>query len=190
MITPPGKYLFTSERLGYREWQEADVTPLTALNSDSEVMRYFPQTYDRAHTQSFIERMQAMQSQYGYCYYAVDRLEGRQFIGFVGLAYQTYDADFTPCTDVGWRLARQYWNQGYATEGAKACLSHATKTLHIPEVVAVASAVNLASIHVMQKAGMSYDSSFVHPALTSNPDLKNCVLYRYKTTLKHLLSDT
>lgn len=151
---------------------------MAALNADPLVMRYFPSTYDRDHTAKFIERNIAMLADYGYCYFAVDQLEDQEFIGFIGLAYQDYEASFTPCTDIGWRLAHQYWGRGYATEGAKACLDYARTKIPNQEVVAVATSSNILSIRVMQKIGMQYDHTFTHSQLLDYPNLKECVLYR------------
>jgi RimJ/RimL family protein N-acetyltransferase len=122
-----------------------------------------------------------MQSQFldhGYCYFAVELLTDSKFIGFIGMAYQTYDTDFTPCTDIGWRLNRGYWGNGYATEGAKRCLEFAFNDLEIKEIVAIASKINTNSEAVMTKIGMTKVKTFNHPLLLNNARLKECVLYK------------
>src|SRR3546814_9999473 len=121
-------YLFTSERLGFRRWQEADVEPMRAINADPAVMEYFPSLQDQAETLAFIKRMQLQFDEKGFCYYAVDSLVDGAFIGFIGLSEKTFIADFTPCVDIGWRLAKNAWNQGFATEGAQKCLEHAFRS--------------------------------------------------------------
>jgi RimJ/RimL family protein N-acetyltransferase len=173
-------YLFKSERLGFRNWIPSDIEKMVRINADKEVMQFFPALPSIQETTAFIERMQTQFAKKNYCYFAVDELASGTFIGFIGLSDQTYESDFTPHTDIGWRLRRSSWSRGYATEGAKACLEYAKQELNIPEIFAVASKVNLNSINVMEKIGMSYVKNFEHPGLKHNARLKTCVLYRYK----------
>ena len=77
-----------------------------------------------------------------------------EFIGFVGLCDQAYESPFTPCTDIGWRLAPEFWGKGYATEGAKRCLEYAFNDLRLDEIKSTAPKVNVPSIRVMEKANM------------------------------------
>ncbi len=171
-------YLFTSSRLGFRQWQHTDIVPMSTLNADAEVMKYFPSLQSLEETSGFIVRMQQEYAERGYCYYAVDTLHNHDFIGFIGLSWKTFQSPFTPCVDIGWRLARSAWGQGYATEGAKACLSHAS-VLGIHQVVAMAPAVNEPSVAVMRKAGMQYRERFIHPLLLNDERLRECVLYEW-----------
>ena len=97
-------YIFTSERLGFRNWVAADIPKMVKINASQEVMQHFPSTATAQQTADFIKRMQIQYTEKGYCYFAVDRLSDGNFIGFIGLSYQTFEADFTPCVDVGWRL--------------------------------------------------------------------------------------
>jgi len=170
-------YLFTSQRLGFRTWDENDIDAMAAINADPEVMRFFPATQDWQQTASFIARMQAMYEDRGYCYFALEKLDDGKFIGFTGLMWQDYGTTFTPCTDIGWRLAANAWGRGYATEAARRCLQYAFDELKLEEVVATAPRINLPSIHVMQKAGMSYLQDFTHPRLKGHQRLERCVLY-------------
>jgi len=171
-------YLFTSKRLGFRSWLPSDETPFITMNADPQVMEHFPSTLSEEESLSLIERLTGMYKKKGYCYFAVDELESQTFIGFIGLAYQTYDAPFTPCTDIGWRLDSAFWGKGYATEGAFRCLEYGFDVIGLKQIVSVATKSNVASINVMKKIGMTYDHEFEHPALTSTPDLKTCVLYK------------
>lgn len=171
------KYLFTSERLGFRNWNIADLDAMTAINTDPEVMQFFPAPYDREQTAAFIDRMQKMYAEKRYCYFAVETLREQAFIGFTGLAWQTYEAPFTPCIDIGWRLARKAWGMGYATEAAKRCLEYAFEDLLLDEVKAVAPVVNKPSVRVMEKADMKRLLSFKHPALRESPLLEDCICY-------------
>lgn len=171
------EYQFISERLGFRTWREADLQPLAALNADPEVMRFFPSTQDEDRTRRFMTTQNNQFSSRGHCYFAVDRLSDKTFIGFIGLALQKYEAPFTPCVDIGWRLAKQYWNNGYATEGAKRCLEYGFEVIELDTVYSIASEVNTPSIHVMKKIGMKYQYNFDHPALVKSKSLNPCAVY-------------
>ncbi len=171
-------YLFTSQRLGFRTWKQSDVALMAEINADANVMRYFPSTQNVAETEAFVQRMISMYEKSGYCYFAVDELDTGAFIGFIGIAYQEYDAPFTPCTDVGWRLKQTSWGKGYATEGAAACLEFAFKNNFTDELYSVAPGVNHPSINVMQKIGMKFDLHFNHPKLTEFPALQLCHVYK------------
>jgi len=170
--------LFISQRLGFRNWEDDDISLMAAINRDPEVMKYFPDVKTFIETEDFTRRMQRQYAEKGYCYFAVETLANRQLIGFIGLSEQTFKAEFTPCIDIGWRLAKSAWGKGYATEGAKRCLEYAFDNLRIPEVNAIAPSVNQASINVMAKIGMKKIMDFEHPLLLKNTGLKNCVLYR------------
>jgi len=171
-------YIIKTERLGLRNWQEKDIEPATIMNADKAVREFFPNTMNQLETEDFIKRMQAHFATHGYCYFAVDELSSQEFIGFIGLSYQTFKSKFTPCVDIGWRLLQHKWAKGYATEGAMACLNFAFKTLNLSEVYAIAPVMNLKSQHVMQKLGMHKYMQFIHPKIDKNNDLKNCVAYR------------
>lgn len=171
-------YVFTSERLGFRNWVEDDVPKMTAVNTNPEVMRYFPALQGREQTLSFIERMQKQFEEKGFTYFAVEELASKEFIGFIGLSVPAFDADFTPCIDMGWRLDKKFWNNGYATEGAKRCIEYGFEVLEIDTLVAICPEVNKPSEAVMKKIGMTKKLTFSHPLLQDNEELRNCVLYQ------------
>jgi ribosomal-protein-alanine N-acetyltransferase len=112
--------------------------------------------------------------------WAVEVPGAAQFIGFVGLMRATFAAPFTPAVEIGWRLARPYWNRGYATEGARAVLTFAFDTLRLPEVVSFTAAINLPSRRVMEKLGMRHDPAedFDHPRVPAGSPVRRHVLYR------------
>jgi RimJ/RimL family protein N-acetyltransferase len=170
-------YLFRSPRLGFRRWRPEDVPLMAAVNSDPEVMRFFPSVVPEEKTRAFIERMEQHFGEKGFCYYAVDRLEDGGFIGFIGLLTQDYRAHFTPCVDIGWRLHRSAWGHGYATEGARHCLEQAFTERGLNDVVATAPLINQPSIRVMQKIGMTPRGTFIHPRLADDERLRECALY-------------
>lgn len=175
------KYIFTSERLGFRNWNLTDIELLHEINSDEKVMEFFPSIPTRVQTLEFVERMNKQFENKGFCYFAVDKLESKQFIGFIGLSEQTFDADFTPCIDIGWRIKSCEWNKGFATEGAKKCLDYAHNTLKIENVYSIAPKINSKSEHIMAKIGMKKQYEFEHSLLTNNDRLKTCVLYKTET---------
>ncbi|RIW17340.1 N-acetyltransferase [Algoriphagus lacus] len=170
-------YLFTSHRLGFRTWQPFDLDDFTAINADQEVMRFFQKPLSREETQAMMDRMQRMFEERGFCYFAVNLLETKELIGTIGLGWKTFEADFTPCVDIGWRISKKWWNKGLTTEGAIACLEFA-KQKGIREVLSMASIGNTASIQVMKKIGMSHWKDFDHSELQNFPDIQRCSLYR------------
>ncbi len=177
MMNNSDNFLFTSERLGFRGWTDNDLDAMTAINTDAQVMEFFPATQDRDKTADFIKRMQAEQAAKGFCYFAVDELKTKTLIGFIGLHEQTFEAAFTPCIDIGWRLHTAAWGKGYATEGAKRCVQYAFETLHLKKLYAFAPEVNLRSVNVMKKAGLHFTGTFIHPLLVNDARLKQCVIY-------------
>jgi RimJ/RimL family protein N-acetyltransferase len=172
------KYLFTSERLGFRNWRLGDIDKMHEINSDEKVMEFFPCIPTKEQTTEFIERMKKQFEDKGFCYFAVDKLEDNDFIGFIGLSEQTYDADFTPCIDIGWRIKSSEWNKGFATEGAKRCLSYALDNLKLEKIYSIAPKINIRSEHIMSKIGLKKQYEFEHPLLANDERLKYCVLYK------------
>ena len=170
-------YLFKSERLGFRNWSVADIVPMAEINADADVMEFFPGVQNMQQTEAFAKRMQKQMAEKGYCYFAADKLETSEFIGFIGLSEQTFEADFTPCIDIGWRLRKREWGKGLATEGARRCLSYAFNELDIGKINSMAPEINLWSVHVMEKIGMKKVTDFLHPLLVDDERLSLCVLY-------------
>lgn len=171
------KYLFTSERLGFRNWSIEDLDEFVQLNADPKVMEHFPATLTREETAGFIDRLIAHFEKHGYNYFAVETLESNEFIGFIGLAYQTYDMPFLPATDIGWRLKKSSWGKGYATEGARRCLKFAFEELKLKRIVSTCTLRNVNSENVMKKIGMTRMGEFDHPKLADYPEYRRCVWY-------------
>lgn len=174
-------YLFTSARLGFRNWDASDLDRLHEINTDERVMEFFPGIATRSETEAFIIRMQRQYAEKGYCYFAVDTLEDQSFIGFIGLSDQTYAADFTPCVDIGWRICSREWNKGYATEGARRCLEYAFRVLQLDTIYAVAPVINVKSEHIMIRLDMEKWGEFQHPKLSGYPQIAQCVVYEAST---------
>ena len=100
-------------------------------------MAFFPGLLNEEQTTAFVQRMMAQYENKGFCYFAVDELATGNFIGFIGLSEQSYEAAFTPCVDIGWRLHSISWNRGFASEGAKRCLEYAFNELRLDEILSL-----------------------------------------------------
>ncbi|MCG9970617.1 GNAT family N-acetyltransferase [Christiangramia crocea] len=178
------RYIFKSARLGFRNWQETDLDKLYKINSDKRVMEFFPSIVSREDTKHFISRMKEMLTAHGFCYFAVEKLNTGEFVGFTGLAEQNYESVVTPCIDIGWRLDAEYWGQGFATEGAKACLDYGFKDLDIEKIRSIAPVINKRSIQVMKKIGMEKHTDFDNPFLKDHKSLERCVCYEIRNIKK------
>lgn len=170
-------YIFTSRRLGFRNWSTNDLDEFAKMNADEDVMKHFPKTLTTKETSEFIDRLQAHFEKHSYNYFVVEVLETGEFIGFIGLAYQTYESEFTPAVDIGWRLKKKAWGRGYATEGAKRCLELAFTELNLDQVIATCTRQNVNSEQVMKKIGMKKVSEFKHPKLKEYPEYEVCLCY-------------
>ena len=167
-----------TERLKLRAWQESDLQPFAELNADKDVMHYFPSVLTREQSDNLADKFQQLILDHGWGFWAVELKATGQFIGFTGLNTQPEQFIFSPCVEIGWRFAKQYWHQGYATEAAKACLKFAFEALHLNEVVSFTAVHNTASEHVMQRLGMQAMFEFNHPALTQESPLSRHILYK------------
>ncbi len=171
------KYFFTSNRLGFRNWTKNDLKVLSEMNSDPEVMEHFPSTLHEKESKNLLKRLIKHYDEKGYTYFAVEILETGEWVGFIGLAYQTYKTKFSPGVDIGWRLKKSAWGMGYATEGAKKCLEYAFNNLKINKIFAICTIKNKNSEKVMKKIGMIKKGEFKHPQLKAYPDYEQCIWY-------------
>jgi RimJ/RimL family protein N-acetyltransferase len=171
------EYLFTSERLGFRNWTPEDLDEFARLNADEEVMEHFPKTLSREEVKDLVKRLKKQFTEKSFTYFATELLETKEFIGMIGLAFQQYESEFTPAIDIGWRLKRSAWGKGYATEGAKRCLTFGFEELAIEKIIAVCTINNHKSESVMKKIGMTKVGEFDHPKLLAYPAHTRCVCY-------------
>ncbi len=171
------EYIFASERLGFRAWRKDDLEEFAKLNSDKEVMEHFPKTLSKKEVKELIEKLQQHFATNGYTYYATEILETKEFIGMIGLAFQEYKTKFTPAIDIGWRLKRNAWGKGYATEGAKRCIEYAFNELGIMKIISVCTIKNNKSENVMKKIGMTKKGEFNHPELRNYPEYEKHFCY-------------
>jgi ribosomal-protein-alanine N-acetyltransferase len=167
-------------RLLLRRWRLADRAPYASLNADPEVMRFFPSTLTRERSDAHVDRIEAHFALHGFGLWAVEVPGEVAFIGFVGLDVPAFDAHFTPAVEIGWRLAKAHWGEGYATEAARAVLDDAFTRLEIAAVVSMTAVPNEPSQRVMQRLGMHRDPAddFDHPNVPAGHWLRRHVLYR------------
>jgi RimJ/RimL family protein N-acetyltransferase len=167
-------------RLLLRPLQESDRNAFSRMNADPRVMEFFAAPLSHAESDALIDRIQAHMRQHGFSFFAAELRASGELIGMVGLAHVPFEAHFTPCVEIGWRLVPEHWNSGLATEGACECLRYASRELSLTEVVAFTVPANQRSRRVMEKLGMSYDPAddFEHPRIPEGHPLRKHVLYR------------
>jgi len=172
-------------RLILRAWRESDREPFRRMNADPRVMEFFPKPLSAAESDDLAERIGGALKRRGFGLFAAEVRESGAFAGFIGLSVPSFQAHFTPCVEIGWRLDSAYWNQGLATEGARAVLGYGFGTLAMEEIVSFTTAANLRSRRVMEKLGMTHDPAddFDHPGLPKGHPLERHVLYRLRRGL-------
>jgi ribosomal-protein-alanine N-acetyltransferase len=189
----------STERLILRQWRDEDLSAFAALNDDPAVMELMPRRLNRDESDAFAAWVRTDIERRGWGLWAVEvrgAVETRDgngsksagqngdggvpFIGYVGLSVPSFDAHFTPCVEIGWRLAKEYWGRGYASEAAAACLRFAFDQLSLKQIVAFTVPLNRRSIRVMERIGMRRDPAgdFEHPKLAPGHLLRRHVLYR------------
>jgi len=167
-----------TQRLRLREWRQQDKPAFARINADPRVMEHYPNPLDRAGSDSLLERFKAAANSNGVAPWAVERLDTGEFIGYIGLSYFSDGLPFSPCTEVGWRLAKVHWGQGFATEGALASLAYGFEELGLDEIVSMTATSNTASERVMQKVGLiKHGDNFMHPRVPQGHRLQEHVLY-------------
>jgi ribosomal-protein-alanine N-acetyltransferase len=173
----------TSDRLRLRRWRDEDRAAFAAMNADPRVMEFFPATLSRAESDALVDRIEASHRERGFGLWAIEVPGVAAFAGFTGLSVPRFSAPFTPCIEVGWRLAVEHWGKGYATEAARLAFDHGFGTLRLSEIVAFTAVGNLRSRSVMERLGMQRDPAddFDHPSLPDGHPLRRHVLYRLKS---------
>lgn len=157
--------------------------PFAALNADPEVTAHLPSALSRTQSDALADRIEAGFAERGFGPWAVEVPGVASFVGFVGLSVPGFEAHFTPSVEIGWRLAREHWGRGYATEGAEAALAYAFGVLGLDEVVSFTVHGNRRSWAVMERLGMTRDPAddFDHPRLPAGHSLRRHVLYRLRS---------
>jgi len=165
-------------RLWLRRWRPEDLEPFAALTADPQVAEYFPSTLSREESEAMFGRVAEHFRKHGYGFWAVELPGQIPFIGFIGLAVVPFEASFTPCVEIGWRLTPSCWGKGLATEGARAALAYGFERLGLNEIVSFTVPGNVRSRRVMEKLGMRYSQDFDHPRIDPQHPLGRHVLYR------------
>jgi ribosomal-protein-alanine N-acetyltransferase len=181
-IADAGGPILTTARLRLRQWREEDLAPFAALNADPQVMEFFPKVLTRAESDVVAGRIRNHFARHGFGLWAVEAPGAADFVGFVGLAVPSFEAHFTPCVEIGWRLAREHWGHGYATEAATAALAFGFGDRALEEIVAFTVPANIPSRRVMGRLGMRRlpSDDFEHPAIADGHPLRSHVLYRLR----------
>ena len=175
--------MIETERLYLRQWQASDFAIFAEMNADPEVMQYFPKLLTPKVSDVIANKCQQLIADNGWGLWAVslkvDEENNGSFIGFVGLNDTHADMSFAPAVEIAWRLSKEHWGQGYATEAARASLNFAFTELGLEEVVSFTAVINKRSQLIMQRIGMTdTQDNFYHPALKSTHPLAEHVLYK------------
>jgi RimJ/RimL family protein N-acetyltransferase len=171
--------LFT-QRLILRSWRDSDRQRFAEMSADADVMEHLRPLATRDARNAWIDFQIDHQSSHGFCLWALESRESGIFMGAAGLLHVGFAAHFTPAVEVGWRLARPFWGQGFAAEAARAALQFGFGEICLTQVVAHASVRNARSRRLMAKLGMSHDRAedFDRPGIPESEPLRRQVLYR------------
>ncbi len=143
-------------------------------------MEYLPSPLSREESDALAGRIDAHFDEHGFGLWAVEIPDVAPFIGFTGLSVPRFEAHFTPCVEIGWRLAADHWGHGYATEAAYRVLEFGFEIVHLHEIVSFTTTGNYRSRQVMERIGMVRDPAddFDHPSMAQDDPLRRHVLYR------------
>lgn len=171
-----------TSRLLLRHWREEDRAPWAAMNADPEVMQHFPATLTAEQSDAFVDGVGATLEERGWGLWAVEEIATGRFLGFTGLNVPRFEAHFTPAVEIGWRLRRDAWGSGFATEAARGVLTVAFDDLELDELVSFTAVPNERSQAVMRRIGMTHDPAddFDHPLLDAGSPLRRHVLHRLR----------
>jgi ribosomal-protein-alanine N-acetyltransferase len=171
-----------TDRLLLRRWRDVDREPFARMNRDPSVMEFFPEPLSTEESDALVDRIEEHFARHGFGPWATELLATGEFIGFVGLSIPRFEASFTPCVEIGWRLDPQHWGKGLATEGARAALRLGFEVLKLEEIVSFTASANVRSRRVMERLGMTHDArdDFDHPLIPDGHLFKRHVLYRHR----------
>ena len=171
--------ILRTDRLLLRPWRPSDYEPFARLNADPDVMRHFPAPLAREESDAMADRIRALMDKRGWGLWAVEVPGVAPFIGFVGLHSPPADFPFSPCVEIGWRLDKPHWGNGYATEAAERALRFGFTRLMLDEIVSFTAVPNAPSLAVMARLGMRGPGEpFEHPALPPGSPLRPHLLHR------------
>ncbi|MCR4316972.1 MAG: GNAT family N-acetyltransferase [Planctomycetes bacterium] len=171
--------ILETERLILRQWRDSDYDEWARLCGDQDVMRYFPKTLTREESDAAATRFRGLIAERGWGIFAAEVKGGAEFIGFIGLHMTNPALPFPTQVEVGWRLLKEHWGNGYATEGARESLRFAFEELALDEVLSFTAIVNERSWKVMERIGMTKAGLvFEHPLLPAGSELARHILYK------------
>ncbi len=166
-----------TKHLILRQWKLDDVLPYAAMNADLKVMEHFPSTLSVEESTILLKKMQTSIEEKGFGLFALELKENGDFIGFTGLSVPSFESEFTPCVEIGWRIASPFWRKGYAFEASSACLTWGFSNLGLSEIFSFTACSNYPSENLMIKLGMNKWGHFEHPKLPEGHHLKTHVVY-------------
>lgn len=174
------QFMYSTNRLILRPLDLSDIDNFYILNSNKNTMRFFPKCLNYEGSLQLLNKLIEKYQKYKYGIYACLLKNNNEFIGTVGLNNPDFEAHFTPCVEIGWKLNSKYWGFGYALEASLKCLEIGFKEFHLNEILAFAPIINKPSINIMIKLNMhtKKEENFFHPLLKNYPLLAECVLYR------------
>lgn len=172
--------MIASERLILRGWREDDAAPFLAMGNDPEVMRHLGPPQSRADVDAAIARQNGFLAGLGYCFWALERREDGAFLGFCGLKPGAAGTPIEREVEIGWRLRRDAWGQGYAREAAQASLDWGWASLDVAGVAAITTVDNKRSWGLMERLGMTRvrRDDFDHPGVPADSPLRPHITYR------------
>lgn len=171
-----------TDRLIVRRWCAEDIEPYAKICADPEVMAFIGDGATRTFTEAAdqVAKFEAMWEQNRYGIYAIELRDSSSFLGFTGFADPSFLPDLLPSVEIGWRLGKPFWGNGYATEAAQAVLSAGIRSKMFTGIVSICQAGNIASSRVMQKLGLKFDRRSTDPTCG-----RDVLIYRLSRTPKH-----
>jgi RimJ/RimL family protein N-acetyltransferase len=163
-----------TERLLLRHWRPEDEEPMVAINSDPAVTEFLNRDMDAAATAAFLTRTENHWAEHGFGHWAVEPTDGPlagRLIGFVGVAYPSFLPELATRPELGWRLARESWGHGYATEAALLARDDAFTRLRLPELISIIHPENARSQRVATKCGMTIERQVFNAFLARDVDV-------------------
>ena len=171
--------MIDAPRLVLRPWRDSDREPFAAMGRDPEVMAHLGPQQSRAQTDAAVDRMIALQQDLGYCFWAIEERASGEFLGFCGLKPGPGGTPIERDVEIGWRLRRAFWGQGFAKEAARASLEWGFANLDLQRIAAITTPANTRSWGLMERLGMRRvpDLDFDHPNLAPGDPLRRHVTY-------------
>lgn len=176
--TPRALPVRRTERLILRPWREADRDPFAAMNADPDVMEFYPAPLTRAESDALMDDLRLQAARRGFGVWAVQETATGELVGMMELWAPSWEAEFTPAVEIGWRFVRAAWGKGLALEAARSALAYAFEVLELPYILSWTVPANVRSWRLMERLGLVRQRTFEHPRLPVGHALREHVLYR------------